>query len=95
MNFAKSQRIECAKNVVSLTIGIFPLLEDSFFLNRIKLIFVRSAFSDIEHQHSDWYGIHEKICQSLVPLRISLPFLPSEEERKKRDLDLRNKKVSD
>jgi archaellum biogenesis ATPase FlaH len=29
-----------------------------------------------------------------MPLRISLPFLPSEEERKKRDLDLRNKKVS-
>lgn len=50
-------------------------------------------YCDIEHQHSDWYGIHEKICQSLIPLRINLPFLPSEEERKKRELDLRNKKI--
>ncbi|RNA03328.1 Zinc finger MYND domain-containing 12 [Brachionus plicatilis] len=50
-------------------------------------------YCDNEHQHTDWFGIHEKICQSLVPLRISLPFLPSEEERRKRNDDLRNKKL--
>ncbi len=50
-------------------------------------------FSDVEHQQSDWYGIHEKICQSLIPLRIPQPFLPSEEERRKRNLEIRNKKV--
>ncbi|XP_070562027.1 zinc finger MYND domain-containing protein 12-like [Ptychodera flava] len=39
-----------------------------------------------EHQRADWEGIHEKICQLLIPLRtMSLPFLPSEEERKKRE----------
>jgi hypothetical protein len=48
--------------------------------------------SDVEHQQSDWYGIHEKICQSLIPIRSKLPFLPSEEERKKREDDLKNKK---
>jgi len=50
-------------------------------------------YCDVEHQHSDWYGIHEKICQSLIPLRTQLPFLPSEEERRKRDLDFKTKKM--
>jgi len=49
--------------------------------------------SDIEHQQSDWYGIHEKICQSLIPLRINQPFLPSEQERKKRQDDIKQKKI--
>ncbi len=49
--------------------------------------------SDDEHQKSDWNGIHEKICQSLIPLRTPQQFLPSEEERKKRDKSLYDKKV--
>ena len=35
-----------------------------------------------------------KICQFLIPIRAPLKFLPSEEERKKRDEDLKNKKVN-
>jgi hypothetical protein len=62
---------------------------DSFCIK--QLCFFKN--SDVDHQQSDWFGIHEKICQSLIPLRANLPFLPSEEERKKRDLDLKNKKV--
>ena len=50
-------------------------------------------YCDVEHQQSDWYGIHEKICQSLIPLRAPQAFLPSEEERKKRNNEIKNKKV--
>lgn len=50
-------------------------------------------YCDVEHQQSDWYGIHEKICQSLIPLRCSQPFLPSEEERKRRSQDIKDKKI--
>lgn len=39
----------------------------------------------VEHQRADWLGIHEKICKSLISLRQPAPFLPSEEERQKRD----------
>ncbi|XP_046558779.1 zinc finger MYND domain-containing protein 12-like [Haliotis rubra] len=45
-----------------------------------------------EHQKADWLGIHEKICDSLVPLRVSAPFLPSDEERQKREKELSVKK---
>jgi len=41
-------------------------------------------FSSAEHQKADWLGIHEKICQLLVPLRTPIPFLGSEEERQHR-----------
>ncbi|KAL5014321.1 hypothetical protein ScPMuIL_008591 [Solemya velum] len=41
-----------------------------------------------EHQKMDWLGIHEKICQSLIPLRQTAPFLPSEDERKARERNL-------
>lgn len=37
-----------------------------------------------EHQKTDWLGIHEKICQLLIPLRTPIPFLGSEEERQHR-----------
>jgi len=37
-----------------------------------------------EHQRADWQGIHEKICQLLIPLRTPIPFLGSEEERQHR-----------
>ncbi|XP_008841061.1 zinc finger MYND domain-containing protein 12, partial [Nannospalax galili] len=33
------------------------------------------------HQKADWGSIHEKICQLLIPLRTSMPFYNSEEER--------------
>lgn len=49
--------------------------------------------SDDEHQESDWHGIHEKICQALIPLRSPQPFLPSEEERKTREKDFFNRKI--
>lgn len=49
--------------------------------------------SGIEHQKADWMGIHEKICQSLIALRQAAPFLPSEEERQKREKQLQSKKV--
>ena len=38
-------------------------------------------FSASEHQKADWLGIHQKICQLLIPLRTPIPFLGSEEER--------------
>jgi tetratricopeptide (TPR) repeat protein len=41
----------------------------------------------------DYAGIHEQICHLLIPLRTQLPFLPSEEERKKRDEDMKDKKL--
>ncbi|XP_021273460.1 zinc finger MYND domain-containing protein 12 [Numida meleagris] len=37
---------------------------------------------DVDHQKADWVSIHEKICQLLIPVRTSLPFITSEEERK-------------
>ncbi|MEE6483469.1 hypothetical protein FKM82_013561 [Ascaphus truei] len=40
-----------------------------------------STSGDVEHQQADWSSIHEKICQLLIPLRTSLPFLNSAEER--------------
>lgn len=64
-------------------------MKTKLFLSQFENL---KILSDIEHQQSDWYGIHEKICQSLIPIRSKLPFLPSEEERKKRDDDLKNKK---
>jgi hypothetical protein len=51
------------------------------------------GISGEEHQNSDWLGIHEKICQSLIPLRVPQPFLPSEEERRRRDVEIVKKKV--
>ena len=41
-------------------------------------------FSSTEHQKADWLGIHEKICQLLIPLRTPIPFLGSEEDRQHR-----------
>ncbi|XP_033642207.1 zinc finger MYND domain-containing protein 12-like [Asterias rubens] len=46
-------------------------------------------YCGVEHQQADWVGIHEKICQLLIPLRTPhLSFLSSEEQRKKREQDL-------
>lgn len=49
-------------------------------------------YCGVEHQKADWMGIHEKICQSLIALRQAAPFLPSEEERQKREKQLLSKK---
>ncbi|XP_071622932.1 zinc finger MYND domain-containing protein 12 [Heliangelus exortis] len=37
----------------------------------------------VDHQRADWVSIHQQICPLLVPIRTPLPFLPSEEERKR------------
>ncbi|NWY50715.1 ZMY12 protein, partial [Chionis minor] len=36
----------------------------------------------VDHQKADWVSIHQRICQLLIPIRTSLPFLLSEKERK-------------
>ncbi|KAI6073808.1 Zinc finger MYND domain-containing protein 12 [Aix galericulata] len=41
-----------------------------------------AASRTTDHQRADWVSIHEKICQLLIPVRTSLPFLIPEEERK-------------
>ncbi|XP_019663664.1 zinc finger MYND domain-containing protein 12 [Ailuropoda melanoleuca] len=38
-------------------------------------------YCGVVHQRADWSSIHEKICQLLIPLRTSMPFYNSEEER--------------
>ncbi|XP_004679509.1 PREDICTED: zinc finger MYND domain-containing protein 12 isoform X1 [Condylura cristata] len=38
-------------------------------------------YCGVVHQKADWVSIHEKICQLLIPLRTSMPFYNSEEER--------------
>jgi len=50
-------------------------------------------YSGVEHQKSDWLGVHEKICEYLVPLRTAVPFLTSEEERENRKQWLLQKRV--
>ena len=47
----------------------------------------------MEHQKADWLGIHEKICQLLIPLRTPVPFLSSEEERVHREEQLKFRQV--
>ena len=49
--------------------------------------------SGVEHQKADWLGIHEKICQLLIPLRTPVPFHSSEEERVHRAEQLRMRQV--
>uniref|UniRef100_A0A8C8AQQ1 MYND-type domain-containing protein n=1 Tax=Otus sunia TaxID=257818 RepID=A0A8C8AQQ1_9STRI len=39
-------------------------------------------YCDVDHQKADWVSIHEQICQLLIPIRTSLPFLLSEKQRK-------------
>jgi hypothetical protein len=46
-----------------------------------------------EHQQADNVGIHDKICSTLSSLRSKQPFLPSEEERRERDRELRERKI--
>ncbi|XP_052082447.1 zinc finger MYND domain-containing protein 12-like [Mytilus californianus] len=51
-------------------------------------------YCGVEHQKADWVGIHEKICQSLIALRQGAPFLPSQEERQKRERHILMKKTT-
>ncbi|CAF3173129.1 unnamed protein product [Rotaria socialis] len=46
-----------------------------------------------EHQAADNIGIHDKICSTLASLRLKQPFLPSEEERRERDREIRDRKI--
>ncbi|CAF1026825.1 unnamed protein product [Adineta ricciae] len=46
-----------------------------------------------EHQATDSNGIHDKICSTLATIRAKQPFLPSEEERRDRDREIREKKL--
>ncbi|CAF0772669.1 unnamed protein product [Rotaria sordida] len=46
-----------------------------------------------EHQTADNIGIHDKICSTLTSLRLKQPFLPSEEERRERDREIRDRKI--
>ena len=41
----------------------------------------------------DFKGIHQKICQLLIPLRTPISVLGSEEERKHRESQTRARKV--
>ncbi|XP_032904291.1 zinc finger MYND domain-containing protein 12 [Amblyraja radiata] len=54
-------------------------------------------YCDIAHQEADWHGIHEKICQLLIPVRTPLPFLSStiEREHSKAQLVQRQKHLID
>nr|XP_004212254.2 zinc finger MYND domain-containing protein 12 [Hydra vulgaris] len=55
-------------------------------------------YCDAEHQRVDWLGIHEKICQMLIPLRTPIPFISgSEKEREYRNQQqvLRQKQLID
>lgn len=50
--------------------------------------------SSVVHQRADWDSIHEKICQLLIPLRTTMPFYNSEEERQHGLQQLRQRQVS-
>jgi hypothetical protein len=50
-------------------------------------------FSGKEHQHIDWFGIHEKICPLLAPLRTAPPVVSSEDERLRRNLTIKMSQV--
>jgi hypothetical protein len=49
--------------------------------------------SSKEHQSTDWSGIHVKICQALIPLRVPSKVLGSEEERARREKNVKKNQV--
>ncbi|XP_019628137.1 PREDICTED: zinc finger MYND domain-containing protein 12-like [Branchiostoma belcheri] len=49
-------------------------------------------YCGVEHQKADWVGIHEKICQMLIPLRVPEPFLSSDDERQHRHQQMTHRK---
>ncbi|XP_059167425.1 zinc finger MYND domain-containing protein 12-like [Physella acuta] len=50
-------------------------------------------YCSVEHQKADWVGIHEKICEKLAFLRQPTPFMPSKEEREKRQMQVKLMKI--
>lgn len=48
---------------------------------KVKITHYVFVVSGPVHQKADWGSIHEKICQLLIPLRTTMPFYNSEEER--------------
>ncbi|KAK2106565.1 Zinc finger MYND domain-containing protein 12 [Saguinus oedipus] len=48
---------------------------------KLVVLFEAPQHGGVVHQKADWDSIHEKICQLLIPLRTSMPFYNSEEER--------------
>lgn len=48
---------------------------------KVRITHYVFAVSGPVHQKADWASIHEKICQLLIPLRTTMPFYNSEEER--------------
>ena len=55
----------------------------------------RPVCSGKEHQHIDWFGIHEKICPLLAPLRTAPPVVSSEDERLRRNLTIKMSQARD
>ncbi|XP_072174456.1 zinc finger MYND domain-containing protein 12-like [Diadema setosum] len=52
-------------------------------------------YCGVEHQQADWVGIHEKICQLLIPLRTTqVSFLSSEEQRRKQEADMLERRIN-
>lgn len=58
-----------------------------------RIIFTIVHSSSKEHQSTDWSAIHVKICQLLIPLRTPSKVLGSEEERKRRESNMRKNEV--
>nr|ACO08964.1 Zinc finger MYND domain-containing protein 12 [Osmerus mordax] len=38
-------------------------------------------YCDTEHQQADWVGIHDKVCQLLIPIRSAVPFHSLQSDR--------------
>ncbi|KAL4646036.1 zinc finger MYND domain-containing protein 12 [Arapaima gigas] len=49
-------------------------------------------YCDQNHQQADWVGIHEKVCQLLVPLRTAVPFHALQVDRDLHRAQLRQRK---
>lgn len=50
-------------------------------------------YCDVEHESIDFRGIHEKICQLLIPLRTPDAVFGSQEERKQRQITTRERQI--
>lgn len=81
---------------------LLPSLVDLTFWNlelgweqtKIKITQCVFIVSGPVHQKADWGSIHEKICPLLIPLRTTMPFYNSEEERQHGLQQLQKRQVS-